>query len=68
MGALHSDPLSTTGEYNGYSMKTARKRLEKQLIIKALSATDGNRSQAARLLQISHPSLLSKMKAYEIDM
>jgi two-component system response regulator AtoC len=38
------------------------------LIIKALKSTQGNRTQAARLLEISHPSLLNKMKAYEIDL
>ena len=38
------------------------------MIIKALKATDSNRTQAARLLEISHPSLLSKMKIYNIDL
>ena len=42
--------------------------MEKELIIKALKATDGNRTQASRLLEISHPSLLSKMKTYDIDL
>jgi two-component system response regulator AtoC len=36
------------------------------LIRQALEKTRGNRSQAARLLEISHPSLLSKIKAYHI--
>lgn len=52
--------------FNGYSLKEARKVLEKKLITKALSETGGNRTQAARLLEISHPSLLSKIKAYDI--
>ncbi len=56
------------GGYEGFSIKNAQKIMEKELIIKALKATDANRTQAARLLEISHPSLLSKMKAYEIDM
>ncbi len=51
-----------------YSLKDAQKILEKELIVKALKATDGNRTQASRLLQISHPSLLSKMKTYHIDL
>jgi two-component system response regulator AtoC len=52
----------------GYSIKEAQKVIEKELIIKALTSTGGNRTQAARLLEISHPSLLSKMKLYEIDL
>lgn len=51
-----------------FSIKNAQKRLEKELIVKALQATAGNRTQAARLLEISHPSLLSKMKQYDIDL
>ena len=52
----------------GFSLKEAQKRLEKQLIIKALSATQGNRTKATQLLEISHPSLLSKIKAYNISL
>lgn len=53
---------------DGYSIKNAQKIMEKELIVKALKATQGNRTQAARLLEISHPSLLSKMKSYAIDL
>ena len=53
---------------NGYSLKKAQKILEETLIIKALSETNGNRTQASRLLEISHPSLLSKIKAYNISL
>ena len=42
--------------------------IEKDLITRALQKTGGNRTQSARLLEISHPSLLSKMKLYEIDL
>ena len=52
---------------DGFSLKIARAELEDRLIRKALSATDGNRTHAAGLLEISHPSLLSKMKRYGID-
>lgn len=38
--------------------------LEEQLISRALAATDWNRSQAARDLGISYPSLLSKIKLF----
>jgi two-component system response regulator AtoC len=52
----------------GFSLKEAQRRLEKKLIVKALTETGGNRSRAARLLEISHPSLLSKIKTYRIDL
>lgn len=51
---------------NGYSLKKAQKILERKLITKALNETGGNRTRAARLLEISHPSLLTKIKAYDI--
>jgi len=54
--------------FDGYSLKTAQKILEKKLITKALKTTNGNRTQAARILEISHPSLLSKIKAYDINL
>lgn len=50
----------------GHSLKAAQKVLEKELITRALTVTGGNRTKAARLLEISHPSLLSKIKAYNI--
>ena len=50
----------------GDSLKQARQELEKIMISRALQKTGGNRSQASRLLEISHPSLLSKMKQYGI--
>jgi len=52
--------------FTGFSLKVAQKVFEKKLIVKALNETGGNRTKAARLLEISHPSLLSKMKAYDI--
>ena len=52
----------------GHSLKKAQKVLEKEMIAKALRKTGGNRSQAARLLEISHPSLLSKIKAHGISL
>jgi len=54
--------------FNGYSLKAAQKLMEKNLITSALTHTGGNRTQAARLLEISHPSLLSKIKTYNIDL
>ncbi|MEE9121032.1 MAG: helix-turn-helix domain-containing protein, partial [Syntrophobacteria bacterium] len=37
------------------------------LIRRALEKTGGNRTQAAKILEISHPALLYKIKAYELD-
>ena len=54
--------------FDGHSIKAAQKLMEKKLITKALKKTGGNRTQASRLLEISHPSLLSKIKTYSIDL
>ncbi len=53
---------------SGLSLKRAQRAIEKRLIRQALEQTGGNRTQAARLLEISHPSLLSKMRAYGITL
>ncbi len=52
--------------FYGFSLKVARRNLETRLIQNALKATKGNRTQASKILEISHPSLLSKIKAYDI--
>jgi two-component system response regulator AtoC len=54
--------------FDGHSLKAAQKIMEKRLITKALQATNGNRTKAARILEISHPSLLSKIKVYDINL
>ena len=53
--------LSTGGSL---SLKSAQKILEAELIGKALLVCEGNKSHAAELLEISYPSLLSKIKQY----
>ncbi len=50
----------------GDSLKDARRELERVMISRALEKTGGNRSQSSRILEISHPSLLSKMKQYNL--
>ena len=60
--------LNLEALYNGYSLKEAQKAIEKHLITKALSETGGNRTKATQLLEISHPSLLAKIKAYDISL
>jgi two-component system response regulator AtoC len=62
-----SDPHMAGSGYDGFSLKAAKAELEDKMIRKALAATGGNRTHAANMLEISHPSLLSKMKLYGID-
>ncbi len=50
------------------SIKKGKKRIEEQLIRQALEKTGGNKSQAAQILEISYPSLLSKIKDYMISL
>ncbi|MBM4387590.1 MAG: sigma-54-dependent Fis family transcriptional regulator [Deltaproteobacteria bacterium] len=49
------------------SLKKRHKKLEIEMIRKALERTRGNRSAAARLLEISHRKLLYKIKEYGIN-
>jgi len=62
------EPPRAAAETDRFSIKAGRRRLERRLIAEALKATGGNRTQAARLLEISHPSLLSKMRLYDIEL
>ncbi len=48
------------------SIKRGQKALERVLIRRALQETEGNRSAAARILEISHRALLYKIKDYDI--
>ncbi|MBF0101934.1 MAG: sigma-54-dependent Fis family transcriptional regulator [Desulfobacterales bacterium] len=54
--------------FKSYSLKDAQKILEKEIITRALVETGGNRTKAVKLLEISHPSLLSKIKEYNIHL
>jgi two-component system response regulator AtoC len=54
------------GELDALSIKKATRELEQDLIRKALGVTQGNRTNAAKLLEISHRALLYKMKEYGI--
>ena len=66
---INNDLRSREGTvFEGLSLKDAQKVVEKNLITQALNETEGNRTRAARLLEISHPSLLTKIKAYGIDL
>lgn len=49
-----------------FSLKQARRIAEARMIERALNATQGNRTHAAKLLEISHRALLYKIKDYRI--
>jgi two-component system response regulator AtoC len=49
------------------SIKEASRIVEKDLIERALRKTNGNRTRAAKILEISRPMLISKIKAYGLD-
>lgn len=53
-------------EESSLSIKEAQRRTEAFLIRKALAISKGNRTHAAKMLEISHPSLLVKIKLYNI--
>jgi two-component system response regulator AtoC len=54
------------GEVSTLSLKKGSKQLERYLIEKVIKKTNGNKTQAARLLEISRPILLSKLKEYQL--
>ena len=57
-----TSPLNTYQQT--HSLKQGKRLMEEYLISKALAATNGNKSQAAALLEISYPALLAKIKEY----
>jgi len=52
---------------NELSLKQATQRLEREYIVKALAETDGNRTKAARLLELSLRALQYKIKEYGLN-
>ena len=57
-------PLVENLADDNLSIKQHTKNLEVSLILKALKKTRGNRTHAARILEISHRALLYKIKEY----
>ncbi|ABR50385.1 sigma54 specific transcriptional regulator, Fis family [Alkaliphilus metalliredigens QYMF] len=51
----------------GESLKEAVEKLEKQLILRTLTKSGGNRTQAARVLKVSIRNLYYKMEKYHIE-
>lgn len=62
-GTEEGDKITTE-----YSIKKMEKIMEEKLIRKALERTRGNKSRAAKILEISYPALLSKISEYGIQL
>jgi two-component system response regulator AtoC len=59
--------VSTEITDDNLSIKQRTKNLEIDLIVRALKKTSGNRTHAARILEISHRALLYKLKEYGLS-
>jgi two-component system response regulator AtoC len=55
---------SDGSDASSFSLRRARRAVEADMIRRALKATDGNRTHAAKLLEISHRALLYKIKEF----
>ena len=53
-------------DHDDFSVKRAQRELERELILRALEATNGNRTHAAKLLELSHRALLYKIKSLNL--
>ncbi|MEZ4432233.1 MAG: sigma-54 dependent transcriptional regulator [bacterium] len=62
------DKIRMTLRRGELSIKKTTRIIEEELIRRALTKTEGNRTRAAELLEISHRALLYKIKEYEIDL
>jgi len=60
-------PATSATDPGALSIKKATREIEADLIRRALGVTQGNRTNAAKLLEISHRALLYKMKDYGIS-
>lgn len=61
------DRLELTFPEDDLSVKRAQRQLERELILRALERTGGNRTHAARLLDLSHRALLYKIKDFGLS-
>ena len=66
---LRRPPRAPTGftldfPQDDLSVKRAQRTLERELILRALAETHGNRTHAAKLLDLSHRALLYKIKDF----
>ena len=61
------DPIRQTLQSGELSIKKTTRIIEEELIRRALRETRGNRTNASKLLEISHRALLYKIKEFGID-
>jgi two-component system response regulator AtoC len=61
------DPIHMTLAGGELSIKKTVRVIEEELIRRTLEKTDGNRTVAAKYLEISHRALLYKIKSYKIE-
>ncbi len=59
-----SQPATDNGACSVMSLKEAVKDLEKRIIAQALVKTEGNKTKAAELLDLSYATLFAKIKEY----
>jgi two-component system, NtrC family, response regulator AtoC len=62
-----TDKVRTTLTSGELSIKKTTRVIEEELIRRALKETGGNRTNAAKILEISHRALLYKIKEYGIE-
>lgn len=68
LGSVLAESSSPTdSDSTDLSIKRATRMIEARFIREALRRTNGNRTKAARLLDLSHRALLYKMKEYGIE-
>jgi two-component system, NtrC family, response regulator AtoC len=63
----HAAPAPGADDDLDLSVKRRTETLERGLIARALEQTSGNRTRAARLLDLSHRALLYKIKEYGLE-
>ncbi len=66
-GSAASQPVYSPTEPHDLSVKRQVQALERTLIKRALERTQGNRTRAAKLLDLSHRALLYKIREYGLD-
>ncbi len=67
VGESISDASPFSSLSTGFSLKINQKEMEKELIRKAIAETKGNKSKAAKLLEISYRALLYKLNEYNFE-
>ena len=66
-GATQIDSVATLSLEDGLDLKSYLVDMEVQLIQKALEQTEGNVSQAAKLLKTNRTTLVEKIRKYELN-